>query len=81
MPYILLPSRLDLGDYKAVSLLRKKIKPVSMMSRVSFSNLTSEGEATTASSTIVEFPLSVEKSKKPEETTLRIKDVVNELVL
>ena len=28
-PYILFPQRVDLGDYKAISLVRRKVKPAS----------------------------------------------------
>jgi len=38
VPYLLLPSRCDLGDFKAISLLKKKIKPLSLLSRTSFGN-------------------------------------------
>jgi hypothetical protein len=78
IPYLLLPSRCDLGDFKAISLMKKKVKPYSLVSRVSFGNH-GDTENTTASSNIQEFPLSVEKPKK-EETKLNIKDVVNDLV-
>ena len=78
IPYLLLPSRCDLGDFKAISLMKKRVKPQSLISRVSFGNHC-DTENTTGSSNIQEFPLSVEKPKK-EETKLNIKDVVHDLV-
>jgi hypothetical protein len=58
--------------------MKKRVKPQSLISRVSFGNHC-DTENTTGSSNIQEFPLSVEKPKK-EETKLNIKDVVHDLV-
>ena len=77
IPYILFPHRVDLGDYKAVSLLKRKFKPKTV-SRISFGNPNSEIE--TNISQFTEFPLSVEKPKKNEDWKLNIKDVANDLV-
>lgn len=73
IPYILFPHRVDLGDYKAISLLKRKFKPKTV-SRISFGIANSEMDQ------FIEFPLSVEKPKKNEDWKLNIKDVANDLV-
>ena len=79
-PYILQHSQsCDLGDYRAVCLVKRRVKQVGTLippsSRFSFSN----ANASTGDE-LCDFPLSVEKPPKIEDTSLQIKDIVNELV-
>lgn len=72
-PYILLDGQVNLGDYRAVCLL-KKPKPVRPASRVSF------GATSTADESGPDFPLSVEKSKNQPPAKVLIKDVIDHLI-
>ncbi|TNV87320.1 hypothetical protein FGO68_gene14514 [Halteria grandinella] len=72
-PYVLLSTRVDLGDYKAVS-FRKKVKKVVHPSRMSFGNVSTTDEF------LPEFPISVAKMKKVEPIKLEIKDVIDRLI-